>query len=276
MFNQVNMPAYSTEDKRQALTSAAHWYALLCADDVSVKDKAEWQVWLTGVEDSDNSDDTNEQQVFLNQWAWQQVEHLQSNLQQIPKKVPNNLVVNSLSKVDGHFKQERRMAMRSLMVILGTGTVAWLGYRNEITNISDIVMADQRSKTGEVRTLLLADGSQVILNTASAIDIQFSNTERRIVLRHGDIMVETAKAQTTDNIPAINDSRPFIVETAHGDIQALGTRFSVRELDDKTQVNVYQHSVRVTNNIGIQQLCPAASSLNFNESEITAIKTSYD
>ena len=242
----------SVAAQRQALTEAAHWYALLCAEDVSHKDKTDWQAWLNP-----------ELNCELNQWAWQRVERLQNNLSQMPTA----LTVNSLAKVDEHFNQERRMAMRSLMVIFGTGSLGWLGYRADITSITDLVLAEQRSKTGQVRTLALPDGSQVILNTASAIDINFSTTERRIVLHQGEIMVETAKA-------AFNslEARPFIVETAHGSIQALGTRFSVRKFDHEIQVNVYQHSVRVTTNTGKQQLCSVSQSLNFTVSDISNLK----
>ncbi|MNZ50734.1 fec operon regulator FecR [compost metagenome] len=39
--------------------------------------------------------------------------------------------------------------------------------------------------------------------------------------------------------------RPLIVETAAGDIQALGTRFAVRELDGGSRVDLYQGEVEI-------------------------------
>jgi transmembrane sensor len=281
--NKAIISKASADTKRQALTCAAQWYAQLCADDVNNEDKAAWQAWL--IAEDDLGSKLNHQGV-LNQWAWQQVERLQSNLQQFPHQISDKVAVNSLSHVEGHFNQERRTAMRSLMVILGTGSVGWLGYRHDIMAAADFAMADQRSKTGEVRTLALPDGSEVTLNTDSAIDINFSGVERRIVLRQGEIMVQTAKVNTLvstvkstfentfENKNRV-DYRPFIVETDHGDIQALGTRFSVRHfkknVKDTVQVNVYQHSVRVTNNNGTKTLCPAGNSLNFTASTFQSL-----
>ncbi len=67
-------------------------------------------------------------------------------------------------------------------MIFGTGSIGWLSYRNGLDDLIDLAMAEQRSQTGEVRTLSLPDGTSVTLNTASAIDVQFSATERRIIL----------------------------------------------------------------------------------------------
>lgn len=289
----------SKQDKRQALTQAAYWHAQLSADDVSEQSTLDWQAWLTA--DNVISKENKESQVLLNQWAWQQVKQLQANFKQLPNELfhqssnktssNTSLAVDALSNIEPHVNQERRMALRSLIVVFGTGSLGWLSYKNGIDDLIDLAMAEQRSKTGEVRTLLLPDGTSVILNTASAIDIKFSSTERRIILREGEIMVQTAKS-TYANSPSNNLSnnpsnsqnknlsnsinhtelRPFIVQTEYGDIQALGTKFSVREFPNNIAVNVYQHSVRVTTNSGKQQLCPTGKSLNFSRQHISVLQ----
>ena len=60
---------------------------------------------------------------------------------------------------------------------------------------------------------------RVTLSTASAIDLRFSDTERLVVLRAGEILVATSP----DNAAA---PRPFLVRTRHGTVRALGTRYS--------------------------------------------------
>lgn len=264
------------QHKRQALTHAAHWYTLFCADDYNLQDTLAWQAWLNGesamhllnsqavgehTQHRLNTSTTinTQEQALLNQWAWQQLEKLQTNLQ----KMPSHIAVDSLVNLEPKINQQRRMAMRSLMLIMGTGSLGWLGYRSGLDNVIDLAMAGHSSQTGEISTLNLPDGTQVILNTASAIDVEFSATERLIVLRHGEIMVQTAKTAEHRE-----QTRPFIVQTEHGRIQALGTRFSVREFSDKIRVNVYQHSVRVTTNTGEQQLCPIGHSVNFTAQHV--------
>lgn len=98
----------------------------------------------------------------------------------------------------------------------------------------DYWLADQRTGTGEQRSLRLADNTVVRLNTHSAIDVKFDARERRVVLRDGEILVETASH---------DDPRPFIVETRDGRMRALGTRFLVRREDDGTLLTVLQSAV---------------------------------
>lgn len=94
-------------------------------------------------------------------------------------------------------------------------------------------LADQRTATGEQRTLKLADGTQINLNTHSAIDVRFDEKRRLIVLQDGEILVETGH----------NDARPFYVQTRDGRLRALGTRFIVKREDDATRLSVLQSAV---------------------------------
>ncbi|WP_460115960.1 FecR domain-containing protein [Pseudomonas sp. H2_D02] len=97
----------------------------------------------------------------------------------------------------------------------------------------DYWLADQRTATGEQRTLRLADGTLINLNTHSALDVRFDDKQRRIVLQEGEILVETGH----------NDPRPFIVETREGSMRALGTRFLVRLEDQGTRLSVLKSAV---------------------------------
>lgn len=95
-------------------------------------------------------------------------------------------------------------------------------------------MADQRTATGEQRSVLLEDNTLVRLNTHSAIDVRFDGERRLIVLEEGEILVETGSH---------GDPRPFIVETADGSLRALGTRFLVRREAQGTRLSVLQSAV---------------------------------
>jgi len=97
----------------------------------------------------------------------------------------------------------------------------------------DYWLADQRTATGEQRTVRLADGTVVNLNTHSAMDVRFDEKQRLIVLQEGEILIETGHG----------DARPFIVETAEGSMRALGTRFLVKREDAGTRLSVLQSAV---------------------------------
>ncbi|WP_233282008.1 FecR domain-containing protein [Pseudomonas mangiferae] len=94
-------------------------------------------------------------------------------------------------------------------------------------------LADELTLGGEQRELRLPDQTRVRLNSRSALDVRFDAQQRRIVLRSGEILVETAHG----------DDRPFIVATADGDLRALGTRFLVRREADGTRLTVLQSAV---------------------------------
>lgn len=94
-------------------------------------------------------------------------------------------------------------------------------------------LADQRTATGEQRTLKLDDGTSINLNTHSAIDVRFDEQRRLIVLQEGEILVETGH----------DDSRPFYVQTRDGSLRALGTRFIVKREDGATRLSVLQSAV---------------------------------
>jgi transmembrane sensor len=97
----------------------------------------------------------------------------------------------------------------------------------------DYWLADQRTATGEQRTLHLADGTLINLNTHSAIDVRFDEKQRRVILQEGEILVETAHG----------DARPFIVETREGSMRALGTRFLVKREAQGTRLSVLKSAV---------------------------------
>ncbi|WP_025129235.1 FecR family protein [Pseudomonas sp. PH1b] len=102
------------------------------------------------------------------------------------------------------------------------------------------LQADYLTGKGEVRTVHLADGSTVELDSASAIRLDFSSEQRTVQLLAGSAVFDVAPM-------AGEERRPFIVQSAGGQTRALGTRFLVtRENQQQAWVGVLQHSVAVS------------------------------
>jgi len=95
--------------------------------------------------------------------------------------------------------------------------------------------ADAMTATGEQRTLVMPDGSRILLNTRSAVAFDYTPGRRGIRLLKGEAAFTVAPDR----------ARPFTVEANGGSTRALGTRFLVRAIDDSTQVSVTEHRVRV-------------------------------
>ena len=135
-----------------------------------------------------------------------------------------------LQSREGIRRRVRKLGTGLASVVLVCGLALFAGPRYLPV---DYWLADQRTATGEQRTLRLADGTLISLNTHSAMDVRFDDKQRRIVLQEGEILVETGH----------NDPRPFIVETADGSLRALGTRFLVRREEAGTRLSVLQSAV---------------------------------
>jgi transmembrane sensor len=73
------------------------------------------------------------------------------------------------------------------------------------------------SDGGQVRTVALPDGSRVTLDSASAVEVQFTPASRALRLLRGRAFFEAAK----------NPERPFSVVAQGRQVVALGTRFDV-------------------------------------------------
>lgn len=99
------------------------------------------------------------------------------------------------------------------------------------------LLSDHHTGTGEIREIRLSDGSQIQLDTNTAVSLQFDAEHRRIVLHHGRARFSVAK----------DPLRPFEVLAGNTNSRALGTVFDVNRIDDgNTSVTVQQHAVRFT------------------------------
>ena len=222
----------TADDKRQALRAAAQWLARRAGapDDMALHHA--WQQWCM--------------ENPTHHWAWQRVERLQSQLGQLPADVACQVLDHTPTRLP---ELNRRSLLKGIVLIGGMGGLGWSGYRQ-----APLWLADQRTAVGERRTLQLADGTRLVLNTSTAVDIEFSAQLRLIKLRAGEIQVHTGK-----------DSRPFVVRSAQGDMQALGTRFDVRQLDADTALSVSEHAVQISLADGRTQRVNAGQAITFSQ-----------
>lgn len=96
--------------------------------------------------------------------------------------------------------------------------------------------ADAATGTGKLRTVTLADGSRVTLNTASAIDADVvGGRTRNVTLRGGEAYFEVVH----------NPARPFLVHAGNADVRVLGTKFNIRIDAGQSRIAVTEGHVRV-------------------------------
>ncbi len=98
------------------------------------------------------------------------------------------------------------------------------------------MQADALTAVGEIKAVTLPDGSTALLNTDSAIAIDYSSRQRRIRLLSGEAEFSVAA----------DPDRPFEVAADGGVSTALGTVFLVRRHSTETTVTVLESRVAVT------------------------------
>lgn len=98
-----------------------------------------------------------------------------------------------------------------------------------------------RTQKGERSSVTLADGSAIVLDTDSTVEVAYTNIERGVRLLHGQALFEVAKHKPL----------PFRVHAGSRIITAVGTRFDVRLFgspDTPTvRVALLEGAVNVTN-----------------------------
>ncbi|QLF93472.1 FecR domain-containing protein [Pseudomonas sp. ABC1] len=104
--------------------------------------------------------------------------------------------------------------------IVGLGLLGGASWQVGSSQWLQSTLADQHTATGERRELRLADGTQLWLNTRSALDIDYNTQHRHLWLRHGEVDIRSA-----------SDPRPLLLTTTDALLRPLGTHFSVRHDD---------------------------------------------
>lgn len=88
---------------------------------------------------------------------------------------------------------------------------------------------------GEQAAFVLADGTEITLNTHSRVSIDYGEEERVVRLHRGEVNFDVAK----------NPQRPFVVYAGDGLVWAVGTAFNVRKQQGAVDVTVTEGRVKV-------------------------------
>jgi transmembrane sensor len=109
----------------------------------------------------------------------------------------------------------------------GSGGLSWMLVRGRRQHY--------HSDIGELRRIALADGSTVMLNTASDMLVEFDEHQRRIALMRGEALFDVAP----------DPARPFVVLTEAMAVRAVGTAFDVRLGPSHMYVTVTEGTVEL-------------------------------
>jgi len=107
-----------------------------------------------------------------------------------------------------------KAAGTALLLAVAAGVLAWLNPAYKSESFSTAI--------GERRAIILDDGSELLLDSGSQVDISWHVRTRQVALRSGQALFDVSEALY----------RPFVVSAGSTRVRVLGTQFNVRRLDD--------------------------------------------
>lgn len=165
------------------------------------------------------------------------------------------------------FSRTRKLGVTLMLVILLAMPI-WLVLQfYPVTYL----LADIRTTNGEWHIQTLTDDSILTISSASAVNSRFDAAVRNLELVQGEIMIDVAH----DSV------RPFQVETRHGRIRALGTRFIVSLNEQTTTLTMLESQALIdisgvnsqrTSDIGTELILTAGQRVQFSNRWIGDIK----
>lgn len=162
--------------------------------------------------------------------AWQQVQTVEQAFQGAAAAGDPHMAHGLLQAADRQRRQgkARRRAVGLLgwcALTLGLGSFAtrW------VASAAWLQGGQYATLPGERRTVAMADGGSLAINSGSEVELRFSPLRRLVILRRGEVFIRTGA-----DADSLTGRRAFWVDTPAARLEALGTRFGVRLLDAAT------------------------------------------
>jgi len=200
---------------------AEHWFARLRAPDCTPADRSAFEQWKT---DPAHAAD------------YQDVERLYEQ----SLTLQNDPLVAAATR-DALRGRATKPSMRWIgrLVMPAVGLLAIVAIAALIRPMlltPRIAEAHYSTRVGERLSIVLADGSTVLLDTASSVAAHVGAGERSVRLLAGQAQFQVIH----------NDKIPFTVNVGNGTVRDIGTQFSVRTEDARVTVTVSEGSVSVS------------------------------
>jgi len=214
----MNAPAPA--ETPASLHQASAWFARLRTRSVSAETLEAFRLW---------------RKQPGNREAYAQVEKLWSRTGQVQDSAAmTQAITDALARADARAeKRGGRFSMTPTRLWLGSLVIALAGAA--LAFGPGFIGQTYDTGVGEQRTVRLADGSRLQLDTDTVIRVRLSAHQRRVTLDRGQAFFDVAH----------DAKRPFTVTSGTTSVRALGTRFDVRREAQAVRVTLVEGRVLV-------------------------------
>jgi len=154
--------------------------------------------------------------------AWETLDEMRSFMTDLYGAEPSRVSSRRIATAAARWKSPWLATAAAILVAIFVGLI----YARD----ADITTAE-----GEVRMMKLPDGTTIWLDTASALNLHYTATERRIELVRGEAWFDVEPDR----------ARPFVVDALDSRTTDIGTFFGVRRSGKAIDVGVQRGTVRV-------------------------------
>ncbi|MBI2992599.1 MAG: FecR domain-containing protein [Gammaproteobacteria bacterium] len=211
---------YQMPERRYPIDEAGDWLAKLDRG-LNEQEEAALREWLA-------ADPRNPMALMESASVWDKMDSLSRLAELFPQPV-----ARSADATAAFPASSRGMLMRVAYAIAATVVIAMLAgywavaYYTPESSIPAVAEDTNerifQTAVGEYSTVMLADGSQVTLNTNSLVRARSTARRRMLSLERGEVYVQVAH----------DPSRPFSVWVGDRLVEAVGTAFSVAITEDQ-------------------------------------------
>lgn len=177
---------------------------------------------------------TREEEAVFQEWKAADVEHRITFLQMKASWQRADVLAQKQPAVPASYRLPSIPSLKAMAIaaalLLGVGLVVSLR-----PAMHDVPPQRFETAVGGQRSLNLADGTHVELNTDTVIHAAITRQARTVTLDRGQAYFEVVH----------DDNHPFVVIAGNHRITDLGTKFSVRRDGDRVDVVVTEGEVRV-------------------------------
>lgn len=207
-----------SSDSEHLLELACDWLSKMYSGDFSPADELQLSVWRA------NS--------LAHEQAWQQAQAVWQGMEGLRNKtIPGSEPLLQ----ERYPKPVTKPRYRQRLVPMAVACSVLLAVTLSVFYPPELWQADYVTDKGQQRTVTLTDGSKVTLNSASALAIHFDQSTRRVELLQGEAYFQVAK----------DKAHPFIVNSHHSEVRAVGTAFDVLRQNNQTKVELTEGIVEI-------------------------------
>ncbi|AMX03228.1 FecR family protein [Microbulbifer thermotolerans] len=236
----------------EQLDQACAWIARLRSDKVSSTDRREFAKWLSvSAANRRAFDQMAELWGDLGALAHLPIDQLFPESRPSPKPASEQQKNARTAATDSR-RFISRWTISGGLVAACLAIALWLGNPWSFGGLREQTYVTQ---VGETRTVTLADGTLVQLNTNTELRVAYSREERHTRLLRGEAYFDVVR-QT---------ARPFTVAAGKANIRVLGTEFNVERNPENTRVSVTDGVVAVSEAESSSGLHPESVKLTKNQ-----------